>query len=208
MAVKVAGERYESITGQLFEIGRQLRQPKGYPFNPAELQKFLQRAIEGKFVDPATPKARRGKNAAKTFNEATFFQIRHGLWVDYDLKHYVGLEIRATRGAKALRIPRLLVENENEVTMLGQPGSAQYAETLPNAVDLGQIAELIEAQKYGQRGVLLNNGYANLFPVLGKDGALHVVVVLWRTNDSEWFVSHHLFDPCRVWSAGHLVFSN
>ncbi len=51
MATKVAGELYESITGQLFEIGRQLRQPNGYPFSPSRLKIALQNAIEGKFVD-------------------------------------------------------------------------------------------------------------------------------------------------------------
>src|SRR3989338_8915700 len=49
MAIKVAGEKYESITGQLFEIGRQLRQPNGYPFDSEELQRHLQLAIEGRF---------------------------------------------------------------------------------------------------------------------------------------------------------------
>ncbi|MCL5012114.1 MAG: hypothetical protein M1320_01695 [Patescibacteria group bacterium] len=51
----VAGELYESITGQLFEIGRQLRQNNGYPFNAQLLRIHLQNAIEGKFntlVDP------------------------------------------------------------------------------------------------------------------------------------------------------------
>lgn len=46
---RVAGELYEGITGQLFEIGRQLRQPNGYPFDPQLLQKYLQAAIEGRF---------------------------------------------------------------------------------------------------------------------------------------------------------------
>lgn len=45
----VAGELYESITGQLFEIGRQLRQPSGYPFDPERLKKHLQEAIVGSF---------------------------------------------------------------------------------------------------------------------------------------------------------------
>lgn len=48
--VVVAGELYESITGQLFEIGRQLRQPSGYPFDPEMLKAHLQDAIEGRFV--------------------------------------------------------------------------------------------------------------------------------------------------------------
>ena len=41
MAKKVEGELYESITGQLFEIGRQLRQKGGYPFNPEELKIYI-----------------------------------------------------------------------------------------------------------------------------------------------------------------------
>jgi len=49
MATPVAGELYESITGQLFEIGRQLRQPNGYPFDPKMLKRTLQAAIEGRF---------------------------------------------------------------------------------------------------------------------------------------------------------------
>ena len=49
MAAQVAGELYESITGQLFEIGRQLRQPNGYPFDPIVLKSSLQDLIEGRF---------------------------------------------------------------------------------------------------------------------------------------------------------------
>ncbi len=49
MAKKVTGELYESLTGQLFEIGRQLRQKNGYPFNPEILHRHLQKAIEGRF---------------------------------------------------------------------------------------------------------------------------------------------------------------
>ncbi len=49
MATKVAGEMFESLIGQLFEIGRQLRQPNGYPFNPEQLKRHLQAAIEGQF---------------------------------------------------------------------------------------------------------------------------------------------------------------
>ena len=47
--IMVAGDLYESITGQLFEIGRQLRQPNGYPFDPLQLKVHLQAGIEGRF---------------------------------------------------------------------------------------------------------------------------------------------------------------
>ncbi len=46
----VAGDLYESITGQLFEIGRQLRQPNGYPYDANQLKAHLQAAIEGRFA--------------------------------------------------------------------------------------------------------------------------------------------------------------
>ena len=45
----VAGDLYETITGQLFEIGRQLRQKNGYPYNPQKLKQALQAVIEGQF---------------------------------------------------------------------------------------------------------------------------------------------------------------
>ena len=48
----VAGELYESITGQLFEIGRQLRQKGGYPYDPERLKQALQAVIEGRFDRP------------------------------------------------------------------------------------------------------------------------------------------------------------
>jgi len=47
--IMVAGDLYESVTGQLFEIGRQLRQVNGYPFDPLQLKAHLQAAIEGRF---------------------------------------------------------------------------------------------------------------------------------------------------------------
>jgi hypothetical protein len=43
---------YETVTGQLFEIGRQLRQPNGYPFDAELLKIHLQAAIEGCFNIP------------------------------------------------------------------------------------------------------------------------------------------------------------
>jgi asparagine synthase (glutamine-hydrolysing) len=67
MAIQVKGELYESITGQLFELGRQLRQPSGYPFDPRQLQIALQAAIElrrpGWFLDIYKTYAAQGESA-------------------------------------------------------------------------------------------------------------------------------------------------
>jgi len=74
MATKVAGELYESITGQLFEVGRQLRQPGGYPYDPEKLKRFLQRAIEGRFGEKL-------KLAfAQAFDSAKFIGKNWSVW--------------------------------------------------------------------------------------------------------------------------------
>lgn len=76
MAEKVAGELYESITGQLFEIGRQLRQKGGYPFDPKLLQKYLQNGIEGKFFFGGEPKS----FFTKPFDPAEFIGEGWAVW--------------------------------------------------------------------------------------------------------------------------------
>ncbi len=54
MAQRVAGELYELVTGKLFEIARQLRQPGGYPYNANFLNDALQELIEGRFPSSVT----------------------------------------------------------------------------------------------------------------------------------------------------------
>ncbi len=51
MTTKVTGDLYEKLDGRLFEIKRQIRQRDGYTFDPNALNNFLQRAIEGKFIE-------------------------------------------------------------------------------------------------------------------------------------------------------------
>lgn len=46
----VSGAMYENIATLLFEIGRQLRQTNGYPFDPAALKAHLQDALKGRFA--------------------------------------------------------------------------------------------------------------------------------------------------------------
>ena len=65
MAIKVTGEQYYDLDGQLAEIKRQLRQSCGYPHDPTELKRRLQEIIEWQF-----PK-----------NEISFYPVT----VNYDL---------------------------------------------------------------------------------------------------------------------------
>ena len=52
--IKVAGNLYYELDGQLMEIKRQLRQPSGYPFDPSILKSHLQVAVEGRFSQAST----------------------------------------------------------------------------------------------------------------------------------------------------------
>lgn len=51
MITQITGDLYVKLDGKLAEIKRQMRQSSGYPFDPEKLNKFLQRAVEGKFED-------------------------------------------------------------------------------------------------------------------------------------------------------------
>ncbi len=103
----VAGELYESITGQLFEIGRQLRQPNGYPFNPEVLKKHLQEAIEGKFTPSASADPR--FEFVKEFKLTVSTKYDHGTQIGtFTEKHrkefyYFNDEITDGHFAKATR---------------------------------------------------------------------------------------------------------
>ncbi|MDD5290151.1 MAG: hypothetical protein PHT40_03075 [Patescibacteria group bacterium] len=51
MATIVTGELKNGLLAQLFEIEKQIRGAKGYPYDLLKLRKCLQNAIEGKFGD-------------------------------------------------------------------------------------------------------------------------------------------------------------
>ncbi len=178
----------------------------GTNITASQLSEFFRlAAIPGSHINRASLQVLL-EDRAKPFDEAAYYQTRPGLYVNPDLKRYVGLQVRATRGAKALKPPRLLLNNESEATMFGELGSPKHAQTLANAVDLGQIAGKIEAQKNGEDGELLTEGEANIFPVCGLDGALRVVDV--GRDDGKWLVVCRPFRADFVWLAGFQVFSN
>lgn len=51
MTTKITGDLYIELDGKFIEIKRQMRQSGGYPFDAEKLNRFLQRAVEGKFND-------------------------------------------------------------------------------------------------------------------------------------------------------------
>jgi hypothetical protein len=70
---------------------------------------------------------------------------------------------------------------------------------------LTEMFSLMEKQKNGEDGVLLNNGYANIFYIRDQNGVLRAVLVYWR--DGGWGVgAGSVEDPGR-WGDGFQVFS-
>lgn len=73
------------------------------------------------------------------------------------------------------------------------------------AVTLAEIYSLMRNQRNGDKGILLNNGSANIFYVRDVNCALRAVCVRWL--DDGWDLSaHSVEDPSR-WLAGDRVFS-
>lgn len=70
---------------------------------------------------------------------------------------------------------------------------------------LEDIAGLIEAQPGGKSGFLLNNGYANIFYVEGKNGEVFAVSVRWRSDSRRWHVFDWRLGEIGRWRAGNRV---
>lgn len=70
---------------------------------------------------------------------------------------------------------------------------------------LTEMFSLMEKQKSGEDGVLLNNGYANIFYIRDQNGVLRAVCVYWRGGGWRVFALE-LEDP-GAWRGGDQVFS-
>ena len=66
---------------------------------------------------------------------------------------------------------------------------------------LEDIAGLIEAQRSGKSGFLLNNGYANIFYVEGKNGEVFAVGVGWVSVSRQWLVGGWRLGEDGLWDA-------
>ncbi len=183
----VAGELYESITGQLFEIGRQLRQKNGYPYDAEALKKHLQGAIEGRFAEG-------GSNSRNEFvrlisnDEALILGATDGKEVLADAKDVFAYIDSAFRlwgtdapGPTTKEMPVQVYELVKDATFAQMFGSIS---TDPNKLCLTQ-AQIKDFVK-GHRRWLQTDGYATFF--------------LFKSHE-------HFFVACvyvRVYSGGEL----
>jgi hypothetical protein len=70
---------------------------------------------------------------------------------------------------------------------------------------LSEMFALMEKQGKGEDGVLLNNGYANIFYIRDQNGVLRTVDVSWRGDG--WRVNARSVESPDGWDDGHQVFS-
>ena len=70
---------------------------------------------------------------------------------------------------------------------------------------LSEMFSLMEKQKHGEDGVLLNNGYANIFYIKDQNSVLRAVYVYW--DGDSWYVYAYSVEYPRRWGDGRQVFS-
>lgn len=75
-----------------------------------------------------------------------------------------------------------------------------------NSFSLSQIAELIDLQKNGEAGLMLLNGYANIFCFQGADNKLLFVTLCWSSNYANWRIEAFDTDENGSWNEGCRVF--
>lgn len=72
---------------------------------------------------------------------------------------------------------------------------------------LAEMVDLMRRQGRGQKGILLTNGYANIFYIRDSKGVLWAVFCYWCSGDQYWSVyANPITDPS-TWGAGDQVFS-
>jgi hypothetical protein len=102
-------------------------------------------------------------------------------------------------GEQTLRYHKLL-RSSVDGSIIAELGCAEKSETT-----LSEMFFLMEQQKNGEAGILLNNGYASIFYIKDQSGALRAVLVRWRGGG--WFVRAHSVEGPDGWFGGCRVFS-
>ncbi len=211
MAQRVEANLYVELDGQLQEIKRQLRQSSGYPFDPEKLKIALQGIVEGRFDNgkvaesilefvgtvaiQALPKFVAKDNFAQNTGEKAKVKISY---VGDNFKAWFGDKIEEPVAEHTLRYAKLL-KSSVDGPIRAEIG-ADHEETT-----LGAVHALMGLQPNGEDGVLLKNGYANIFYVKDVGGTLQAVRVGW--DDDGWNVSASSVTNPGGWGDGYQVFS-
>lgn len=132
----------------------------------------------------------------------TFFKTRKGLWV------WDGFRESIAARAEAIDAPTNFGVDFHEITAPNGATDASIETALGDDHLFDEntlcaiIAEMISVQEGGKEGLLLNNGYANLFYTSGL-----VVRVRWRAEGGKWDVDSWHRGGGGGWDRGRRVFA-
>lgn len=141
----------------------------------------------------------------KPFNAAAFYQTGPGLYVYNTFADRLDLKARQAvdSDSAASETGRPYVVSLLKADAYDKDIRKELPET--HLSTLEDIAGLIEAQPGGKSGFLLNNGYANIFYVEGKNGEVFVVDVGWDSDCCDWSVHDWELDEGGGWDADRQV---
>lgn len=136
----------------------------------------------------------------KPVSVAEFYQTRPGLYVYDTFAGRLDLGARQAVDSAPVRpyVASLLKANAYDTDIRKELPDTHLS-------TLEDIAGLIEAQPNGQSGLLLNNGWANIFYVEGKNGEVFAVFVDWYSDRHEWLVVDYELDEFVKWDAASQV---
>lgn len=210
MAKCVAGELYHDLDGQLSEIKRQLRQPNGYPYDPYALKNALQCIIEGKFDNTAGKSDLLRWLTTSTVHGKKNFCAKDYFIVDTSGNAVVKISFMSDNFRKLFL--GKVEENVENVTLNIYNLEKALSDAFIRA-ELGERAEtsighlwaLLAKQPNGESGVLLINGYANIFYIRGSNDKLLTVDAHWY--DDNWILYVYLVENPDEWRVGSRVVS-
>lgn len=137
---------------------------------------------------------------AKPIDLSEFFQNRPGLYVWDSFCERLDVENREPiQSAPERPYVASLLKSDAYDQDIRKELPEEHLSTLED------IAGFIDAQPEGKQGFLLNNGYANIFYVAGKNGEVFAVNVYWGSVDREWFVNDWNLGEAGEWSADDRV---
>ncbi len=124
----------------------------------------------------------------------------YGIWSNFT-KWFLSSEgtIEEPVGDQELRYGKL-IKGSVDGPIIEELGGEAKAETT-----LSEMYTLLKEQSNGEDGVLLTNGYANIFYVHDTSGVLRAVNVIWFVGG--WRVSAYSVVHPLDWNAGFQVFS-
>ncbi len=137
------------------------------------------------------------------FDPKKFYQNNDFLWVDSDFINRIVSVAKPVMAGK--KFNKASFRTLNKLTT-GNELLEKYPKDVWDLTDLCVwLAMKIIKQQKGQKGTLLNNGYANLFLVKGEYEKVFVVYVYWSSVSQKWYLI-----ACSLgseWESGRRFFS-